>query len=153
MSRTRWARKKRAALLALSFATWALACGNGEAPQPSPASQDPAPAAAPAPPQAQEKPTAPPAPENETANPAQLIAKGRQVYKSNCTACHNPNPAQDGAIGPAIADSSLALLEDKVIHNTYPPGYTPKRDTRAMIALPYLQKDIPALHAYLDSVP
>ena len=149
---TRWAQRWVVALLALPIAALALACGNAETPPTATASKDPAPATAPAPPQAEEKPPAPPAPKSETASPAQLIAKGRQVYRSNCTACHNPNPAEDGAIGPATADASLALLEAKVIHNTYPPGYTPKRDTHAMIALPYLQKDIPALHAYLASV-
>lgn len=85
------------------------------------------------------------------ASRADLIARGKSVYNSNCIACHNADPAENGAIGPAIAGASMALLEAKVIHNTYPPGYKPKRDTNAMIALPYLAKDIPALHAYLDS--
>jgi len=80
-----------------------------------------------------------------------LVKRGRAVYLSNCIACHNPDPSQDGAIGPANAGSSEALLEAKVIHNTYPPGYTPKRDSNAMIPLPHLEKDIPALHAYLSS--
>ncbi len=81
-----------------------------------------------------------------------LVARGRSVYMSNCIACHNPDPTKDGAIGPANAGSSEALLEAKVIHNTYPPGYKPKRDSNAMIALPHLAKEIPALHAYLNSM-
>lgn len=104
--------------------------------------------------------------ETETSTPAQpaapkdpkpaasqqdLVRRGRAVYLSNCIACHNPDPSQDGAIGPANAGASMALLEAKVIHNTYPPGYTPKRDSNAMIPLPHLEKDIPALHAYLSS--
>ena len=32
----------------------------------------------------------------------------------------------------------------------YPPGYTPKRDTRVMVAMPFLEKQIPALAAYLE---
>ena len=81
----------------------------------------------------------------------ELIARGRSLYNSNCIACHSPNPAQNGAIGPAIAGSSMALLEAKVIHNTYPPGYTPKRDSQAMIPLPHLASGIPALHAFLNA--
>jgi mono/diheme cytochrome c family protein len=78
-----------------------------------------------------------------------LASRGRSVYNANCVACHNPNPAESGAIAPAIQGSSETLLEAKVLHNTYPPGYTPKRDTNAMIALPHLAKQIPALAAYL----
>ena len=78
-----------------------------------------------------------------------LASRGRSVYNANCVACHNPNPAEPGAIAPAIQGSSETLLEAKVLHNTYPPVYTPKRDTNAMIALPHLAKQIPALAAYL----
>ncbi len=95
-----------------------------------------------------------PAPAKDPASPpsqAELVARGKSVYNANCIACHNPNPAQDGAIGPANAGSSVALLEAKVIHNTYPPGYTPKRSSRAMIALPHLAGEIPALHAFLNA--
>ena len=95
-----------------------------------------------------------PAPSKDPASPPsqdELVARGKSVYNSNCIACHNPDPAQDGAIGPANAGSSMALLEAKVIHNTYPPGYTPKRNTRAMIALPHLAGEIPALHAFLNA--
>ena len=81
-----------------------------------------------------------------------LIKRGRAVYQANCTACHARTPSEDGPVGPAIADASEALLEAKVLHNEYPPGYTPKRDTKAMIPLPHLAPDIPALTAYLDSV-
>ena len=56
---------------------------------------------------------------------------------------------RDGAVGPALAGSSLALLEAKVIHNEYPPGYQPKRETGNMIPLPHLEPELRALHAYL----
>ena len=90
-------------------------------------------------------PTEPP-PEPE---PEDLVAQGRGAFMSNCIACHNMNPTQPGSIGPAVAGSSLELLEGKVIRNEYPPGYTPKRDTQAMVPLPHVEAQIPAIHAYL----
>jgi mono/diheme cytochrome c family protein len=79
-------------------------------------------------------------------------AEGRQVYAANCTACHNQDPTQPGALGPAVAGSSEGLLEAKVLRGEYPPGYTPKRESHAMIPLPHLANEIPALAAYLASV-
>lgn len=90
----------------------------------------------------------------EEADPQQaLVARGKQVYASNCTACHAQQPAQVGPIGPAIAGSPLALLEAKVLRNEYPPGYTPQRDTKAMIPLAHLAPELPALAAYLATEP
>lgn len=82
---------------------------------------------------------------------AALRKRGRVVYDTNCTACHAIDPAKPGPVGPAIAGSSLALLEAKVLRNEYPPGYEPQRETQAMIPLPHLEKDLPAIHAYLTS--
>ena len=28
--------------------------------------------------------------------------RGKQVYLTECIACHNPDPARDGVLGPAI---------------------------------------------------
>ncbi|MEE3327562.1 MAG: cytochrome c [Myxococcota bacterium] len=92
----------------------------------------------------------PPAAEKKMTH-AELVAKGRQVYMSNCTACHNMNPAQKGSLGPAVSGSSEALIEARVVHGNYPPGYTPKADTHLMVALPYLKNDIKALAAYLEN--
>ena len=78
-----------------------------------------------------------------------MADRGRAVYVANCTACHNPDPSLPGGLGPEVAGSSTELLEARLLHNTYPPGYTPKRDSRVMMALPYLKDDIPALAAYL----
>lgn len=90
-------------------------------------------------------------PEPEAAaDPARLAARGEQVYRNVCTACHAFDPRREGAVGPAIAGSSLELLRAKVLRNEYPPGYTPKRDTRAMIPLPHVEPDLPALAAYLE---
>ncbi len=80
---------------------------------------------------------------------AQLSRRGEQVYMSNCTACHAQSPGQTGPVGPAVAGSSLALLEAKLLRNTYPPGYTPKRDSQAMVPLVHLAPELPALAAYL----
>ena len=83
------------------------------------------------------------------ASQEKLFARGRAVYVANCTACHNADPALDGSLGPATAGSSIELLEARLLTNSYPEGYTPKRDSRVMVALPYLKDDIPALAAYL----
>lgn len=83
---------------------------------------------------------------------AALIARGRVVYETNCTACHARDPRQPGPVGPPNACSSLALLSAKVLRNEYPPGYTPKRDTRAMIPLAHLAQELPAIAAYLQSL-
>ena len=78
-----------------------------------------------------------------------LAKRGEQVYLNNCTACHARTPGEPGPVGPPVAGASLALLEAKVLRNEYPPGYTPQRDTKAMIPLAHLEKDLPALAAYL----
>ena len=88
----------------------------------------------------------------ETSDPAAALAKrGEQVYLSNCTACHALDPQQAGPVGPPVAGASLALLEAKVLRNEYPPGYTPQRDTQAMIPLVHLAPELPALAAFLAS--
>jgi mono/diheme cytochrome c family protein len=60
------------------------------------------------------------------------VERGRLVYVTHCIVCHNSNPNLDGAQGPAIAGSSRELVADRVLHLTYPPGYTPKRTTHNM---------------------
>jgi len=75
--------------------------------------------------------------------------QGRRVYVANCMACHHPNPALDGTLGPALAGSSRALIEARLLRAEYPPGYTPKRPTQQMVALPHLAPHIDALVAYL----
>ena len=82
---------------------------------------------------------------------AALVRRGKVVFETNCTACHARDPRDDGPLGPANACASSALIEAKVLRNEYPPGYVPKRDTRAMAPLPHLAKDLPALAAYLQS--
>jgi mono/diheme cytochrome c family protein len=81
-----------------------------------------------------------------------LAAKGKAVYAANCTACHNVDPRLDGSLGPAVAGSGRDLLERRILHADYPPGYTPKRSSKAMVALPHLSGDIDTLHAYLSQL-
>lgn len=78
-----------------------------------------------------------------------LAEQGRRVYQANCIACHNPDPARDGPLGPAVACSSRELLEARVLRAEYPPGYAPKRDSKLMPAQPFLRGDLPGLAAYL----
>ncbi len=89
----------------------------------------------------------------DSADPqAALVKRGKVVFETNCTACHSPDPRIDGPVGPANACASLELLTAKVMRNEYPPGYAPKRDTQAMAPLPHLEKELPALAAYLGSL-
>jgi mono/diheme cytochrome c family protein len=81
------------------------------------------------------------------------VERGRRAYLANCTACHNSDPALPGAVGPAVAGSQRELIEARVLRAEYPPGYTPKRPTHAMVALPYLAGSIDDLAAYLASLP
>jgi mono/diheme cytochrome c family protein len=75
------------------------------------------------------------------------------VYLVNCTACHNTDPALPGAVGPPVAGSPRELVEARVLRAQYPPGYTPKRPTHAMVALPQLAGSVDDLAAYLAPVP
>lgn len=80
-----------------------------------------------------------------------LESKGKSVFMANCITCHNQDPRLAGSLGPDIAGSSLELVTARVLHQSYPPGYKPKRATKIMPALPFLQADLPAIHAYLNS--
>ena len=76
--------------------------------------------------------------------------RGREVYLSICVACHNADPSQSGPLGPPIKGSSRELLEARILRAAYPPGYHPKRDTRAMVPQPQLTPhNIDDLAAYL----
>lgn len=87
----------------------------------------------------------------ETKSLSALEAQGKASYMSNCITCHHQDPRLTGSVGPEIADSSLELLTARVLSKTYPPGYKPKRTSELMPALPFLKRDIQALHAYINS--
>ena len=78
-----------------------------------------------------------------------LAERGERIYNVNCIACHHRDPSEDGGLGPAIAGASFELLEARVLRAAYPPGYTPKRDTRLMVPLPHLTPEIEALTVFL----
>jgi mono/diheme cytochrome c family protein len=76
--------------------------------------------------------------------------RGRQIYTSQCTACHAFDPAQAGAVGPELKGSSLELLQAKVLRGAYPPGYKPKRPTSVMPPQTQLTPaDVESLAAFL----
>jgi hypothetical protein len=76
--------------------------------------------------------------------------RGKSVYISNCASCHNVNPKIDGAVGPAVFSSSRELLEARIMRAEYPAGYTAKRSTKTMVALPHLEKEVPHLVEFLS---
>lgn len=86
-------------------------------------------------------------PSQPDADPA--VARGKQAYLGTCIACHNMNPALDGAIGPAVKGASRELIEAKILRGEYPPGYKPKRTTKAMPPQPALAASIDDLAAFL----
>lgn len=86
---------------------------------------------------------------NEPLTPEQLAQNGKKVYEQYCTACHAADASKVGPVGPPIKGSSLELLQARVLTSGYPPNYKPQRDTKTMPTFSYLEKDIPALHAYL----
>lgn len=75
--------------------------------------------------------------------------RGEQVYGQTCAACHGPNPAIDGPVGPSIKGASPALLEARLMRAAYPPGYSPKRQTKMMPPLPQLKAEVPHLATFL----
>jgi mono/diheme cytochrome c family protein len=84
-----------------------------------------------------------------SSRPRSPVERGRQIYLANCITCHNPDPTKRGGSGPEIAGAPRELIEARVLRAGYPPGYTPKRTTKSMIALPHLAPVIDDLAAFL----
>lgn len=80
------------------------------------------------------------------------IQKGKAIYQTICIACHNPNPKLEGALGPAVHDATLELLEARILRAEYPAGYKPKRTTKQMGALPQYKNEIGAIYEYLQTI-
>jgi mono/diheme cytochrome c family protein len=85
--------------------------------------------------------------EPQAGDPA--VERGRAIYLSVCTACHNADPNLDGSLGPANAGASRELLEAKLLRGSYPPGYVPKRDSQIMPRLEHLAGSLDDLAAFL----
>lgn len=85
----------------------------------------------------------------EPAPTSALAQRGRQVYLAQCIACHSPDPAQAGPLGPPVKGSSRELLESKILKGTYPSGYRPKRATAVMPVQPAVAPEIAALADFL----
>ena len=79
------------------------------------------------------------------------IEKGRVVYFANCVSCHNNNPKKPGSIGPEVYGVSIDVLKQKIIYGKYPEYYNPKRTSKIMPLMPYLNKKIPNLLAFINS--
>jgi mono/diheme cytochrome c family protein len=77
------------------------------------------------------------------------VDRGEAIYRTNCISCHNRDPNLPGPLGPAIAGVSRSLIEARVLHGTYPPGYHPQRKSHTMRALPWLDGHVDDLSAYL----
>jgi mono/diheme cytochrome c family protein len=85
-----------------------------------------------------------------------LLDKGKRLYISNCIQCHNRDPNQKGSLGPEVVDAPLEIMTAKIMTGVYPeklpPGFVPKRKSKAMRKIPHLQKDIPAIYQWVQSV-
>jgi mono/diheme cytochrome c family protein len=79
------------------------------------------------------------------------LQRGEVLYRTNCASCHGHDPNRPGALGPAIAGSSRALIEARVLHRAYPAGYQPKRNTHLMQPMPWMAAHIDDLAAYLGA--
>ena len=84
------------------------------------------------------------------------LEKGKRLYLSNCIQCHNKDPNMKGSLGPEMIDAPLSIMTAKVMTGVYPAvlpaGFVPKRKTKAMRKITKLEKDIPAIFAWVQSV-
>ena len=87
---------------------------------------------------------------------AELIEQGKRLYISNCISCHNKDPNLKGPLGPELVDAPLEIIVSKVMTGLFPEklpkGYTPKRSSKIMKAIPKLKDDIPAIYAWVQSM-
>jgi cytochrome c2 len=84
------------------------------------------------------------------------IEKGKAIYLSACIKCHNKDPNVKGPIGPEMVDAPIEVMQAKVATGRYPEvlpeGFVPKRKTKQMTKLPQYLKDVPSIHAYVQSI-
>lgn len=83
------------------------------------------------------------------------VEKGKRLYLSNCIQCHNRSPDLKGSVGPEIVDAPLEVMTVKVVTGKYPeklpPGFIPKRKTKAMRAFPRLKDNVPDIWQYVQT--
>jgi mono/diheme cytochrome c family protein len=79
-----------------------------------------------------------------------LEKQGQIVYTTNCLSCHNSDPTRPGSLGPDIAGTPIEVISAKINGRALPASYIPKRQTHIMPPLPFLDKDVAAIHAYLN---
>jgi hypothetical protein len=91
----------------------------------------------------------------EEVNPVDL-GRGKTIYLSACIKCHNKDPNVKGSIGPELVDAPLEIMAYKVANGKYPKdlpaGFVPKRKTNQMMKQPQYSKDVPSIHAYIQSL-
>ena len=84
------------------------------------------------------------------------LDRGKRIWTTSCIQCHNKDPNVKGPIGPEVVDAPYEVMYAKVMTGRYPEklpaGYKPKRTTKAMRKLPQLEKDIPSIYAWVQSV-
>lgn len=84
------------------------------------------------------------------------LERGKKIWTTTCNQCHNKDPNLKGAVGPETVDAPLEVMTAKVMTGKYPdvlpPGFVPKRTTKAMKPFPKLEKYIPSIWAYVQSV-
>ena len=84
------------------------------------------------------------------------IEKGKTIYLAQCTKCHNKDPNVKGSIGPEMVDAPIEVMRAKVATGRYPEplpeGFVPKRKTKLMTKFPQYVKDVPSIHAYVQSL-
>jgi mono/diheme cytochrome c family protein len=94
--------------------------------------------------------------ESRDPNAGPDLERGKKIWTTTCNQCHNKDPNLKGAVGPETVDAPLEVMIHKVTTGRYPdvlpPGFVPKRKTKAMKAFPQLEKDVPSIHAYIQSV-
>jgi mono/diheme cytochrome c family protein len=93
----------------------------------------------------------------ETASaPVVNLENGKRLYMINCISCHNRDPNIKGSVGPEVVDAPLEVMTSKILTGVYPkvlpPGFVPKRKSSAMRKIPRLEKDIPSIYAWIQSV-
>ena len=88
---------------------------------------------------------------NDDKNYSKSYLRGKRIYQSSCTMCHNSNPSKVGILAPNIEDSDSMTIESMILYGKPPKGQNPKWDYVDMNPLPYLIEEVPFLFEYINS--